>query len=43
MKQEDMPTELISFNSYSVEDKLDIALFMAESLADLHGFHDGVM
>jgi len=42
-KPEDLPKELTSFNDYTVEEKLDIALFMAESLADLHGFRDGVI
>ena len=30
-------------NDYTATEKLDIALSMAESLADLHGFKDGVM
>jgi hypothetical protein len=30
-------------NSYSAEEKLKLALSMAESLADLHGFKDGVI
>lgn len=30
-------------NEFTVEAKLDIALTMAESLADLHGFKDGVI
>ena len=36
-------SELNSLNNYTVEEKLDMALTMAESLADLHGFHGGVM
>jgi hypothetical protein len=35
--------ELKPQNHYTIEEKLDLALFMAESLADLHGFRDGVM
>jgi len=42
-KQEDLPKELTPLNDYTVEEKLDIALAMAESLADLHGFRDGVI
>jgi hypothetical protein len=42
-KQENLPKELTSFNDYTIEEKLDLALSMAESLADLHGFRDGVM
>ena len=30
-------------NSFTAEEKLDMALTMAESIADLHGFEDGVM
>ena len=30
-------------NDYTAEEKLELALAMAESLADLHGFEDGVM
>jgi len=36
-------SELNSLNNYTVEEKLDMALTMAESLADLHGFHGGVI
>ena len=43
MKPKDLPKELTPFNNYTVEEKLDLALSMAESLADLHGFRDGVM
>ncbi len=32
-----------SQNSYTEEEKFEMALTMAESLADLHGFRDGVM
>ncbi len=42
-KPEDLPKELTPKNNYTVEEKLDIALSMAESLADLHGFRDGVL
>ena len=35
--------ELKPRNPYTIEEKLDIALAMAESVADLHGFRDGVM
>lgn len=43
-KQEDLYKDgLESFNDYTVEEKLDMALSMAESLADLHGFRDGVI
>ena len=42
-KPEDLPKELTPRNDYTVEEKLDLALAMAESLADLHGFRDGVM
>jgi hypothetical protein len=30
-------------NDYTAKEKLEMALVMAESLADLHGFIDGVM
>lgn len=30
-------------NDYTVDEKLEIALTMAESLSDLHGFEGGVM
>ena len=42
-KQEDLPDIVKPLNDYNVEEKLDIALTMAESIADLHGFKDGVM
>lgn len=44
-KQADLHDEdgLKPLNNYTVEEKLDIALIMAESLADLHGFRDGVI
>lgn len=35
--------ELRSYNSYTPQEKLSIALAMAESLADLHGHPEGVM
>ena len=35
--------ELKPLNDYTVEEKLEMALTMSESLADLHGFRDGVM
>lgn len=31
------------YNNFTAEEKLDIALQMAESIADLHGFEDGVI
>ncbi len=36
-------TELNPLNKYNIEEKLEMALLFAESLADLHGFRDGVM
>ena len=42
-KQKDLPPDLTPLNPYTVEEKLDMALLMAESIADLHGFADGVM
>jgi hypothetical protein len=44
-KQEDLrdEEELKPKNGYTDEEKLSIALTMAESLADLHGFEDGLM
>ncbi len=42
-KPEDLPEELTPRNDYTVEEKLDLALTMAESIADLHGFRDGVI
>jgi len=44
-KQEDLhdELELKPLNDYTVEEKLEMALAMAESLADLHGFRDGVI
>jgi hypothetical protein len=35
--------ELNSYNEYTPEEKLDMALAMAESLADLHGHPGGIM
>jgi len=43
VKPEDLPEELTPMNNYTLEEKLDLALSMAESLADLHGFRDGVI
>ena len=44
-KQEDLQDseELKPKNDFSDEEKLRVALSMAESLADLHGFEDGLM
>lgn len=44
-KQEDLHDEdsLKPKNSYTDEEKLNISLSMAESLADLHGFEDGLI
>lgn len=36
-------TELNPLNKYKIEEKLEMALVFAESLADLHGFKDGVL
>jgi hypothetical protein len=35
--------ELRSYNEYTPQEKLDMALAMAESLADMHGYPEGVM
>lgn len=45
MKQKDLKDEfeLNPQNDYTAEEKLDIAISMAESIADLHGFEDGLM
>lgn len=45
IKQEDLHDEqqLQPKNEYTDEQKLDMALAMAESIADLHGFEDGLM
>jgi len=45
IKQVDLDAEgaLHSRNEYTAEEKLDIAIAMAESLADLHGYEGGVM
>ena len=45
IEQEDLHDEhnLNPQNPYTAEEKLDIALAMAESLADLHGFKNGIM
>ena len=42
-KEKDLPEIVKPLNDYTVEEKLDMALTMAESLADLHGYRDGVM
>eukprot|EP00535_Pseudo-nitzschia_heimii_P008804 CAMPEP_0197185296 /NCGR_PEP_ID=MMETSP1423-20130617/11646_1 /TAXON_ID=476441 /ORGANISM="Pseudo-nitzschia heimii, Strain UNC1101" /LENGTH=617 /DNA_ID=CAMNT_0042636321 /DNA_START=147 /DNA_END=1997 /DNA_ORIENTATION=+ len=42
-KQKDLPDIVKPKNDFKVEEKLDIALRMAESIADLHGFRDGVI
>ena len=39
----DDESELKPQNDYTVPQKVEMALSMAESLADLHGFQDGVM
>jgi hypothetical protein len=45
MKQKDLHDDdgLKPRNNYTLEEKIDMSLIMAESLADLHGFRDGVM
>eukprot|EP00934_Nitzschia_sp_Nitz4_P000348 Nitzschia sp. Nitz4//scaffold42_size132992//14458//16405//NITZ4_003380-RA/size132992-processed-gene-0.26-mRNA-1//-1//CDS//3329551661//348//frame0 len=45
MKKEDLHDEMDvrPQNKFSVEEKLEIAIAMAESLADLHGFEDGLI
>ncbi len=45
IKQEDLhdEVELQPKNNYNDEERLRIALTMAESIADLHGFEDGLM
>ena len=45
MEQKDLHDEdgLKPRNHYTLDEKIDMALIMAESLADLHGFPDGVM
>lgn len=35
--------DVYPFNDFTVEEKLDIALQMAESIAELHGHHEGVI
>ena len=42
-QEQRMAQTLSSLNSYTVEEKLELALSMAESLADLHGYSEGVM
>ena len=37
------PGDVVPRNNFTVTEKLDIALAMAESIADLHGFKDGVI
>jgi hypothetical protein len=39
----DENSPLESFSPYTPDEKLDIAIQMAESIADLHGFSDGIM
>ena len=39
----DKEEELIPRNNYTIMEKLEIALTMAESIADLHGFRDGLI
>jgi len=45
MEQKDLHDEdgLKPRNHYTLDEKIDMALIMAESLADLHGFPDGVI
>ena len=45
MKQKELhdEEELKPQNSYTAEEKLEMALAMAESLAEIHGFRGGVM
>jgi hypothetical protein len=45
IKQEELHDEadVTPLNNFTIEEKLQMALEMAESLADLHGFKDGVM
>jgi hypothetical protein len=45
IKQDELHDEVdvTPLNNFTVEEKLHTALEMAESLADLHGFKDGVM
>jgi hypothetical protein len=45
IKQEELHDEVdvTPLNNFTIEEKLHTALEMAESLADLHGFKDGVM
>ena len=45
IRQQDLHDEnqLNPQNDYTVTEKLEIALAMAESIADLHGFEDGPM
>lgn len=45
IKQEDLhdKVDVTPLNKYTIEEKLQTAIEMAESLADLHGFKDGVM
>ena len=40
---EKIEEDLKSHNDYKISEKLDMALQMAESLADLHGYKDGVI
>jgi hypothetical protein len=45
IKQDELHDEIDvrPMNNFTIEEKLHTALEMAESLADLHGFKDGVM
>lgn len=45
IKQEELHDEadVKPMNNFTIEEKLHMTLEMAESLADLHGFKDGVM
>ena len=45
MKKENLKdeTDVNPQNDYTGTEKLEMALVMAESLADLHGFEEGVM
>merc|ERR1740117_2246057 len=38
-----MKHQLLSLNNYTIQEKLNMAIRMAESIADLHGFVDGVI
>jgi hypothetical protein len=38
-----VPRDVVPRNNFTATEKLDIALAMAESISDLHGFRDGVI